>query len=35
MERDTLIAALRGRGCHPTDIGDAFYMADADWIAAD
>jgi RNA polymerase sigma-70 factor (ECF subfamily) len=29
------IAALRGRGCHPTDIGDAFYMADPDWIAAD
>ena len=32
MTRQDLIAALRGRGCHQTDIGDAFYEADPDWL---
>jgi hypothetical protein len=32
MTRDSLIQALRDRGCHPTDISDAFYEADPDWL---
>jgi len=28
---DTVVAALRDRGCHQTDIGDAFYEADPEW----
>ena len=32
MSRDSVIAALRDRGCHQTDIGDAFYEADPDWL---
>jgi hypothetical protein len=28
MPRDSVIAALRERGCHQSDIGDAFYEAD-------
>jgi hypothetical protein len=28
MPRHSVIAALRDRGCHQTDIGDAFYDAD-------
>ena len=32
MSRGDLIAALRGRGCHQTDIGDAFYEADPEWL---
>jgi hypothetical protein len=32
MSRDELIAALRERGCHQTDIGDAFYEADPQWL---
>ena len=31
MPRDSVIAALRERGCHQTDIGDAFYDADPEW----
>jgi hypothetical protein len=31
MPRDTVIAALLDRGCHQTDIGDAFYEADPEW----
>ena len=31
--RDELIAALREQGCHQTDIGDAFYAADPEWLA--
>jgi hypothetical protein len=27
-----LIQELRGRGCHQTDIGDAFYEADDAWV---
>ena len=30
--RDDLIAELAQRGAHPTDIGDAFYAADQDWL---
>jgi hypothetical protein len=30
--RDELIAALTKRGAHTTDIGDAFYAADQDWL---
>jgi hypothetical protein len=32
MSRDALIAALVARGCHQTDIGDAFYEADPGWL---
>jgi hypothetical protein len=28
-----LIAALLQRGCHQTDIGDAFYAANPNWLA--
>jgi hypothetical protein len=27
-----LVDALRGLGCHTTDIGDAFYEANPDWL---
>ena len=33
MARVDLIDALRKLGCHTTDIGDAFYAADPDWLA--
>jgi hypothetical protein len=29
---DELIAALKERGCRQTDIGDAFYAVDPDWL---
>ena len=32
MERDALVAELVSLGCHQTDIGDAFYEADPDWL---
>lgn len=32
MTADELIDALRERGCHQTDIGDAFYNADPEWL---
>jgi hypothetical protein len=32
MTRDELSEALQARGCHPTDIGDAFYEADPEWL---
>lgn len=32
MSSDSLIAILQGKGCHPTDIGDAFYEADPEWL---
>ncbi len=32
LDRASLIAALRERGCHQTDIGDAFYEADPEWL---
>jgi len=32
MSRDELVAALRDRGCHQSDIGDAFYEADPEWL---
>jgi hypothetical protein len=28
-----LVDELRSRGAHQTDIGDAFYDADPDWIS--
>jgi len=28
-----LIAALLERGCHQTDIGDAFYSANPNWLS--
>lgn len=31
MRVDDLIDALLGRGCHQTDIGDAFFDADPEW----
>jgi hypothetical protein len=35
MSRAELVAALLGLGCHQTDIGDAFYVADPDWLDPD
>jgi hypothetical protein len=35
LTRDELVAALRERGCHQTDIGDAFYEADPEWLLRD
>lgn len=35
MTTKQLIAALRDLGCHQTDIGDAFYEADPDWLRRD
>jgi hypothetical protein len=32
LTRDQMIQALRERGCHQTDIGDAFYDADPEWL---
>jgi hypothetical protein len=32
MSADELDARLRELGCHPTDIGDAFYEADPAWV---
>jgi len=32
MTADSLIDALRDLGCHQTDIGDAFYAADPEWL---
>ncbi|HEX6663063.1 MAG TPA: hypothetical protein VF025_05270 [Gaiellaceae bacterium] len=32
LPADVLIAELLSRGCHQTDIGDAFYAADPDWL---
>jgi len=32
MTVDDLDRKLFELGCHPTDIGDAFYEADPDWI---
>jgi len=28
-----LVSELLEQGCHQTDIGDAFYSADPDWLA--
>ena len=33
MQLDELIDELIGRGCHRTDIGDALYAADPDWVS--
>jgi hypothetical protein len=35
MTRDDLDRELHGLGCHPTDIGDAFYDADPNWLDAE
>ncbi len=35
MPKATLIDRLRELGCHTTDIGDAFYLADPYWLARD
>lgn len=32
MTADALVNALLDRGCHQTDIGDAFYAADPNWL---
>jgi len=32
MTARELARALTVRGCHPTDIGDAFYAADDAWL---
>jgi len=33
MDCEHLIQELLNRGAHQTDIGDAFYAADPDWLA--
>ena len=33
MTVDELIAELRSRGAHTTDISDAFHEADPDWLS--
>lgn len=33
MKARELVAALRELGCHSTDIGDAFYAANPNWLA--
>jgi len=30
--RDEVVAQLRALACHTTDIGDAFFAADPDWL---
>ena len=32
MTAADLVAELRKLGCHPADIGDAFFEADPDWL---
>lgn len=32
MRAQELVRALTARGCHQTDIGDAFYAADDAWL---
>jgi hypothetical protein len=32
MTRDLLMRALRDLGCRPTEISEAFYEADPDWL---
>lgn len=32
MTQGDLVAALLALGCHQTDIGDAFYAADPNWL---
>jgi hypothetical protein len=35
MFRNEVIAHLRDLGCHMTDIGDAFYSVDPNWLATE
>ena len=35
MTSDEIISKLISLGCHQTDIGDAFYEADPDWLNSD
>ncbi len=35
MTVDALVRELERRGCHQTDIGDAFYAADPNWLSND
>ena len=32
--RDEIVQALTQRGAHQTDIGDAFYAADQEWLGS-
>jgi hypothetical protein len=32
MSRESLVQLLLSSGCHQTDIGDAFYEADPEWL---
>jgi len=32
MTADELVEALKELGCHQTDIGDAFYFANPNWL---
>ncbi len=33
MSVNALVSELESRGCHQTDIGDAFFEADPDWLS--
>ncbi len=33
LSRSELVKELSSRGVHTTDIGDAFYEADPDWLS--
>jgi len=33
MSVDQIVDELQKRGAHQTDIGDAFYAADPDWLS--
>lgn len=33
LSRDEIVKELRSRGAHTTDISDAFYEADPDWLS--
>jgi hypothetical protein len=35
MSREQLIQQLISLGCHQTDIGDAFYDANSEWLNSD
>lgn len=35
LTRDEMVQALLERGCHQTDIGDAFNAADPEWLMRD
>jgi hypothetical protein len=32
VDAEDLVRSLRKLGCHPTDVGDAFYDAEPEWL---